>query len=80
MHEVAAFSELALVLLVEYLAAARAVEFASAPSVSCAQFFDSVGEPTPVLIGTVSLFHKVFAELHLDLVLARLRRLEVLWG
>lgn len=71
-HEVAALSELALVLLVEDLAASRAIQLAISVGVPGTQFLDAVSEPASILVGTISFFHKVFAEFHLDLALARL--------
>lgn len=67
-HEIAALSELALVLLVEDLAFPGAVELAVAPGVLRAQLLDAVGELASVFVGTIAFFYKIFAELHLYLV------------
>lgn len=67
-HEIAALSELAFVLLVEDLAFSGAVELAVAPGVLRAQFLDTVSELASVFVGTIAFFYKILAELHLYLV------------
>lgn len=67
-HEIAALSELALVLLVEDLAFPCAVELTVAPGILRTQFLDAVSELASVLVGTIAFFYKILAELHLYLV------------
>lgn len=65
-HEIAALSKFALVLLVEDLAFSGAVQLASSPRVLCPQFLDAVCEATAIFVGTISFFHKIFAEFYFD--------------
>lgn len=68
-HEVAAFSELAFVFFVEDLASSGTVELTIAPGVLGSEFFDAVGEFASILVWTIPFFYKIFAKLHLYLVL-----------
>jgi hypothetical protein len=66
-HEIAALSEFALVLLVEDLASSCAVQLAVSPRVLRPQFLDTVCEATAILVGTIPFFHEIFAQFHFDL-------------
>lgn len=68
-HEVAAFSELAFMLFIEDLAFPGPVELTVAPGVLGTEFLDAVGELAAIFIWTIPFFYKIFAELHLYLVL-----------
>ena len=64
-HKVASLSESALVLLVEDLAFARSIELAIFVCVLGPQLLNSMCESASILIRTISLLHKVLAQLDL---------------
>ena len=66
-HEIAALSKFALVLLVEDLAFSCAVQLAIPPRVLRPQFLDTVSEATAILVGAIPFFHEIFAQFHFDL-------------
>ena len=69
MHEVASLPKSAFVLLVKDLAPTSAVQLTiPIKGVLRPQFVNPMGELAPVVIGTISLLHKVLAELDLDIV------------
>ncbi len=68
MHKIASLAEFALMLLIENLAFPCSIELTVSPRILGPQLFNPMCEFAAILIRAVALFHKIFTQLHLDLI------------